>query len=244
MTTISTRSNASSVAASIAIAALASLGATQAFAVDAPVPVGVLGLSTSASVEVPQDLISISFTTTKEGTDANSVQAQLKTALDAALAEAKKSAKPGQVDVRTGTFSLFPRYAPKGGISGWQGTAEVIVEGKDIATIGALGGRITTMTVGHVGFRLSREAGEKVEGDVVAEAITRYRARAADYARQFGYGGYVIREVNVSNGEGSATPMFKQPRAMSAMATSSEPLAVEPGRSTVTATVNGTIQMK
>ena len=44
----------------------------------------------------------------------NAVQAQLKQALDAALAEAKKAARPGQVDVQTGNFSLFPRYTQQG----------------------------------------------------------------------------------------------------------------------------------
>jgi predicted secreted protein len=90
----------------------------------------VLSLTASASVEVTKDLLSITFSTTKEGADANAVQAQLKQALDAALAEAKKAARPGQVDVQTGAFSLYPRYAPKGGISGWQGSAEIVVDGR------------------------------------------------------------------------------------------------------------------
>ena len=41
----------------------------------------------------------------REGPDANAIQAQLKTALDTALTEAKKAAQPGQLDVRTGNFS-------------------------------------------------------------------------------------------------------------------------------------------
>ena len=79
---------------------------------ETPPPQGVLGLSASASVEVTKDVLAVTFSTTREGTDANAVQAQLKQALDAALAEAKKAARPGQVDVQTGNFSLYPRYAP------------------------------------------------------------------------------------------------------------------------------------
>ena len=33
---------------------------------------------------------------------------------------------------------------------------------------------------------------------VSAQAIARYRALAAEYARQFGYAGYAIREVSVN----------------------------------------------
>ena len=211
---------------------------------DTPAPQGVLSLTASASVEVTKDLLSVTFSTSKDGADANVVQAQLKQALDAALAEAKKVAKPGQVDVQTGTFSLYPRYASKGGINGWQGTAQLIVEGRDMAAIGQLSGRIASMTIANVDFRLSREAGQKVEGEVTAEAIARYRAKATEYAKQFGYAGYAIREVSVSTNDAQQVPY---PRArMTAMASSSasDALSVEPGKALVTAMVNGSVQMK
>ncbi len=228
----------------VAAVALAGIAATAPVRADTPPPQGVLSLSASASVEVAKDLLAITLSTSRDGADANAVQAQLKTALDAALAEAKKAARPGQVDVSTGNFHLYPRSAPKGGIAGWQGSAELIVEGRDIAAIGQLVGRITTMTVSRVSTRLSREAGLKVEGDVAAEAIARYRARAADYAKQFGYAGVSIREVNVQTNESGPgpMPMMRMQAAPSSMP--SEPLAVEPGNATVTATVSGTVQMK
>ena len=98
-----------------------------------PPPQNVLQLSASGQVEVQQDLLSLSLTTTREGSDANAVQSQLKTALDAALAEARKAAQPGQMDVRTGNFSLYPRHGRDGKISGWNGTAELVLEGRDFA---------------------------------------------------------------------------------------------------------------
>jgi predicted secreted protein len=211
----------------------------------APPPMsGVVGLSASASTEVTKDLLNVALSVTKEGQDAATVQSQLKQALDAALAEAKKAARPGQVEVQTGNFSLYPRYAPKGGINGWQGTAELVIEGRDMSAIGQLTGRITTMTIARVGYSLSRELREKVEGDVAAQAITRYRAKAADYAKQFGYSGYTIREVNVNTGEPvmyAAAPMM---RAKTMSASADESLPIEAGKGTVTVTVNGNVQLK
>ncbi|MEO6897986.1 MAG: SIMPL domain-containing protein [Caldimonas sp.] len=211
-------------------------------------PIGVLGLTASASVEVTKDLLSVTLSTTREGSDANTVQAQLKQALDAALAEAKKAARPGQVDVQTGNFSLYPRYSNGSGtarpaITGWQGSAEIVVEGHDMAAIGQLTGRITTMTIARVGYRLSREASRKVEDDIAAEAIVAFRAKAASYARQFGYGGFEIREVNLSTSEPQNGPMPMM-RVQAMKAPSDDALSVEPGKATVTATVNGTVQMK
>lgn len=210
---------------------------------------GVLGLTAQASVEVPRDLLSITFSTTRDGSDANAVQTQLKQALDAALAVAKSAARPGQVEVQTGNFSLYPRYATpsstgRQALTGWQGSAEVIVEGKDAAAISALVGRITTMTVARVGYRLSREATQRVEADITAEAIARYRARAAEYAKQFGYAGYVIREVTVSTAEAGPRPIAMARMTANAAPAGGDPLSLEPGKDTVTATVNGTVQMQ
>ena len=212
-------------------------------------PQGVLGLSANASVEVAKDLIAVTFSTTREGTDANTVQAQLKQALDAALAEARKAARPGQVDVQTGNFSLYPRYANATSasrapaITGWQGSAEVIVEGRDMAAIGQLTGRIATMTIARVAYRLSREASQRVEADIVAEAIAAFRAKATSYAKLFGYGGYAVREVSVATSEPQPGPVPMM-RMQAAAASPADALSVEPGRAVVTATVNGTIQMK
>ena len=228
----------------LAAAALA-LAGTAALA-DTPPPQGVVSLTSSATVEVTKDLLTISLTTTKEGLDAATVQSQLKQALDAALAEAKKNAKPGQLDVQTGSFSLQPRYTNKGVINGWLGTAELVVEGRDMPAIGQLTGRITTLTIAGLSYNISRELREKTEGEVAAQAIARYRAKAADYAKQFGYAGYAVREVNVQgNDVGPIRPMatFARGKAMSAVS-GDEALSVEPGKGSVTVSVNGTVQMK
>jgi len=226
-----------------ALAALSLATASTAWADTVPPPQGVVSLSASASLEVTKDLLGITLNTTREGQDAASVQSQLKQALDAALVEAKKAARAGQLEVQTGAFSLSPRYTSKGVINGWQGSAELIVEGRDMQAIGQLTGRITTLTISRVAYSLSRELREKTEGEVSAQAITRYRAKAADYAKQFGYGGYVIREVNVSGNEQpqAPAPMYRA-KAMS-VASSDESLPVEAGKGVVTVSVNGTVQM-
>ena len=205
---------------------------------------GVVSLSSSATLEVVRDLLNVTFNTTREGADASTVQSQLKQALDAALVETRKVAKPGQVDVQTGNFTLSPRYTNKGAANGWQGSAELVVEGRDMQAIGQLTGRIGTLTINRVGYAISRELRERSESEVSAQAIAHYRAKAADYAKQFGYAGYSIREVSVSSNEQQPIPrqMMVQARAMSAPA-ADEMLPVEPGKGTVTVSVNGTVQM-
>jgi predicted secreted protein len=207
-----------------------------------PPPAHVVNLTSSASVEVTKDLLHITFTATREGPDAQSVQAALKQALDAALAEAKRVQKPGQIDVRTGNFSLYPRHAPKGGaITGWQGTAELVAEGRDMTGIAQLAGRIQSMSIARVGQSLSREAREKVEGEVSAQAIARFRAQAVEMARAFGYAGYTVREVTVGTNE---PPPNMPVMRMQAMAKAEDAaLPVEAGQGIVSATVSGSVTL-
>ena len=213
-----------------------------------PPPSGVLNISANASVEVSKDVLGVVFSVTRDGGDAQTVQAALKQALDAAMAEARKVAKPGQVEVQTGNFSLYPRYSnPKPGgqpsIAGWQGSAELMVQGKDIATIAQLTGRIGTMTIQRVGYTLSREAREKVEAEVTAQAIARWRAKAQQMSQAFGYAGYAVREVNVSTNEPGPGMPVQVMRAKAMAADAAEALPTEAGKGEVTAMVNGSVQM-
>lgn len=207
------------------------------------VPQGVVTLSSSATVDVTRDVLSVTLRTAHDGADAQAVQSQLKLDLDAALGEARKVVRPGQLEVQTGNFALSPRYTNKGVINGWQGSAELTLEGRDLQGIGQLSGRLTTLTVSRVGYNLSRELREKSESDISAQAIARYRAQAADYARQFGFSGYALREVVVTTNDAIPVRRAEIPGMRSMSMASEEPLPVEPGKASVTVTVSGSVQL-
>jgi predicted secreted protein len=206
-------------------------------------PSGVVNITSSATADVTKDLLSVTFSTTRDGADANVVQSSLKQALDAALVEARRAARPTQLEVHTGNFSLYPRYANKGMPAGWQGSAEMIVEGRDMAAISQLAGRISTLTIARVAYGLSRELREQSEGDVAAQAIARYRAKAADYAKQFGYAGYTIREISVIASDAPPNRPVPMMRAAVASAPADEALPAEAGKASVAVTVSGSVQM-
>lgn len=201
-------------------------------------------LSASGSVEVQQDLLSISMTTSRDGSDAGVVQTQLKQALDSALAQARQTAAAGQMEVRTGNFSLYPRYGKDGKINGWQGSTELVLEGKDFARITAAAGKIQTLIMGNVSFALSREQRVKVEAEAQTLAIERFKLKAGEVAKGFGFAAYALREVSINANDQGYTP---RPRmmAMSAKTEGSDsPIPVEAGKSTVLVNVTGSVQMK
>ena len=201
-------------------------------------------LSSSGSVDVQQDLLSISMSTTVGGADADTVQTQLKQALEAALAQAKKGAVADQMEVRTGNFSLYPRYAKDGKINGWQGTTELVLEGKDFPRITSMAGKIQTLTLGSVNFALSRQQRAQVEREAQTLAIERFKVKAAEVAKSFGFSSYSLREVSITANDQGYSP---RPRMVSMQAKtemSDSPVAVEAGKSTVVVNVSGSVQMK
>ena len=201
-------------------------------------------LSANATIEVPQDWLTMTLTTSRDGLDAAVVQLQLKQALDAALVQARAAAKPGQLEVRTGNFQLFPRHGRDGRINGWQGSVELVLEGRDFGAIGATAGRMQTLTMGGTQFGLSREQRAKVEGEVQAQAIADFKAKAGDIARGFGFTTYVLRAIAVNtNGQVfSSRPRMMAMEAKSAVADA--PVPLEAGKATVTVTVSGSVQLK
>jgi predicted secreted protein len=202
-------------------------------------------LSTTGTVEVQQDLLMMTLTTSRDGADPAAVQAQLKTALDNALAEARKNAQAGQMDVRTGNFALYPRNGRDGRIAGWQGSAELVLEGRDFQRITQTAGRIQSMTLGGVNFGLSREQRARTESEAQTIAIDRFKAKGTELARAFGFAGYTLREVAVNAGD-HVQPM--RGRVMMAEAASApamdKAVPVEAGKTVVTVNVSGSVQLR
>ncbi|ODT32342.1 MAG: hypothetical protein ABS53_08265 [Hydrogenophaga sp. SCN 70-13] len=231
--------------AASALSLMAAAAASPVALAQAPeVPANVVSLSASGHLEVPQDWLTVVLSTTREGSDAGTVQNQLKVAVDAALAIAQPQAKPQQLEVRTGNLRLYPRYGSNGRISGWQGQAEVVIEGRDIANVSAVAGRVQTLTVSNMGFSLSREARQALESQVQAQAIERFRARASEIAKGFGFSGYTLRDVSVSSADMPERPMPRMMAMEAKAAASDAAIPVAAGTSTVSITVSGAIQMR
>jgi predicted secreted protein len=208
-------------------------------------PRDVLQFSVTATLEARQDQLSVTQRVTREASEAAAVQQQLKAVLDPALAEARLQAQPGALEVRSGAFSLYPRSGRDGRISGWQGSAELMLSGSDMERIAALAGRLQGLVVVQTGFGLSREQREKLEQQAQAQAIERFRARASDIARSFGFAGYSLREVQISTQDQGA-PLRPSMMAMEARssAASDAPLPLEAGQAQVQVTVSGSVQLR
>ncbi|MFN3612064.1 SIMPL domain-containing protein [Tepidimonas sp.] len=203
----------------------------------------VVHLSAQAEQRLPQDWITITVAVRHQAPDAAAVQAHLGRVLEQALAHIRPRERAGRLEVASGGVQVQPRYGRDGQITGWQGSAELLLQGRDLAGVAALAAELPGMAVTGLRMSLSREAARQAEAAVRAQAIEAFRQQAAEVARAFGFQGYELREVHV----GTQTP-GPEPRpllrAMAANVAEATPaLPVEPGQALLQVTVSGAVRL-
>lgn len=205
----------------------------------------VVQLSASAHKEAPQDWLTMALVARHQASDAATVQNQLKATLEKALTRARAKAVDKGLQVHSGLFSVQPRHGKDGQIVGWQGSAELLLQGRDVARISSLAAELPDMSVSQMGFSLSPEAVQALESEVRQNAMANFRATAQEVAKGFGFASWTLREVTVQ--AGADTSVMARPvlmRAPAMVASGVAPVPVEPGRSVVQVSVSGSIQLR
>lgn len=219
-------------------------GAAVAWADTTANPSNVVHFASSASQEVTQDQLTITLQAMREGAQAAEVQSGLKQAMEAALAEARKSVHGQGMEVRTGGFSVQPRYNNNGKVNGWQGFAQLVLEGTDVARISQTAGRLNQLNVINVSYGLSRGLREQYESALTSQAIARFKTRAAQIAKDFDMKGYTLGDVSVSSTEPGFEPRPYMMKAMNARSEAADAaVPVEPGKGLLSVMVNGQVTL-
>ncbi len=209
-----------------------------------PEPAQLLNLSASAVQQASQDWLRVVVRTTLDGADAMGVQRQLKKALDEALQQLGPQVQPRQLEVSTGAFGVQPRYSDKGRVIGWQGQADLVIEGRDFARIAQAVAQVPRMPVESAQFSLSREGRQKLEAEVQSQAVQNFRQRAQALARDFGFAGYTLRQVNVSSAERPEPVAQARMMVTADAAPAPSPIPLVAGKDEVRITVSGSIQLR
>ena len=232
----------------LCLVAASTWGAAVTAQAQTPEPLrNVVQLTSVGQVEVDQDWLRMNLAATRDGSDAATVQKQLQQTVDAAMRSLKPQAQGQQMQVRSGSFGVYPRHGNDGKIKGWQGRAEIVLEGNDFARISQAAAQVSDMTVAAMGFGLSKEGRQKVLDQAQTQAIENFKQRATVLAQQFGFGGYTLREVSVNSQEDHYAPRMQRSTmamAASAKAEMADPVPVEAGKEQVTVNVSGSVQLQ
>ena len=83
---------------------------------------------------------------------------------------------------------------------------------------------------------------EKIENELIAQALEAFKQRAELVRETLGAESYRIVNLDINSGGNVPAPVPM--RAMSAMSEATAPPSLEPGTSTVTVTVDGTLELR
>jgi len=219
----------------------ASFAATAQTPAMVPPPAGVLSLHAQAVAEVPTDTVHLTLAAEQDGTDPAAISSALSTRAQQVIAQAK--ATPG-VQAESGGFTIHPTTDKNGRINNWRGRAEVILQSRDFAAVSKLAGELSSkMQVQGMFFSLSREARQATGNKLAGEAVANFREKAQSTAKLFGYSSYTVREVNLNDEGGVVSPVPRMYAAKAMSMDAGAPVPVEGGKTTVTVSVNGSVQM-
>lgn len=227
---------------SVCLGLAASLAAAAAHA-DPPQPRNQVSFNVAAEREVANDWTTGLIGTTATGSDPAELATRVNERMNAALALAKQAK---QVKVTSGAYNTYPEYGDGNRILRWQASQDLILESRDVDAVANLVGQLQAqgLLLRSITFSVSRETQQRLEDELIAEAIAAFRARAGLVAKSFGKASYGLISVNVGGG-GFQPPMpMLRGRAEMMSADAAVAPSFEGGTSRVRMDVNGTIELE
>jgi predicted secreted protein len=197
-----------------------------------------LQLDSAARAEVPNDEMVVTLAVEHSGPQVGELNDTVLSRLNDAIAKAKSVPK---VDARLGGVTTQPNWSD-GRQVGWQVRGEVVLESLDMEALSVLSGRLAKdMQLTGVNFRLSPARRMAEEKELLQEAASNFREKAASAAKAFGFSDYELRELSLQHKDGVQPP---RPMMMRAASAEMAPVPPEGGRSEIVVTVSGTVELK
>jgi predicted secreted protein len=187
--------------------------------------------------EVANDWITAIVGITAEDANPAALADRVNRDMSWALEQARSESR---VKAKSGGYSTFPIHE-EGRLRRWNANQQLVLEGSDVAAMTALLGKLQTrLQLESFTFSVSEEQRNRVQQELVSEALAAFRARAALVAKGLDASGYSIDDVSIETGS-QGHPMPRMEHSMMAMKDAAAPPAVEAGSSRVAVSVQGTI---
>ena len=212
--------------------------------------VTVMNLDAEARRVVTQDRVQVTLMIQRDGKTAMEAQSKVNDKMREALGLAKAA---NGVKASTGYYNSYKQYPPEQPIptmtpdqrekkAYWTAQQTLVLDGGDKDTVLKLAGAIQSLDFAMQGmnFYLSREAGDKIKDELLAEALATVKTRAQKVASQMGTPNVRFARINLGGGAPVYPVMMMARGAMMDKAEAGGMPAPEgaAGESEVTLTVN------
>lgn len=193
-------------------------------------------LQAAARRQVDNDRLEVGLDAESRGKDPAALARELNDTMTRAVKTAKSV--PG-VEVSTGSYRTYPVYRDET-IIAWNASQQLLLKSADITALSELTGRLQQqLQVKQMRFTVSPGARDKVENDLIGEAMEAFRQRVLTVQKHMDGKHYRIVSLHINTG--APPPVVYAERAM-AMSKQAAPPAAEAGTSTITVTVSGSVQ--
>lgn len=204
-----------------------------------------ISLRAEASQEVPRDLMVVTLYTEAQNTDAAKLAAEITTAMNKAIGEAKQVKG---VTLRQGNRNSYPIYDNKSQkITGWRERAELRLESADFAALSKLTGDLMqTLKMGSMQFTVAKATRIASQDALLKDAVNAFRARAQMATDALGGKGYKIVNLNL-NSNGYPQPYMRSEMMMKAASSAMDSAPapeIEAGTSEVSMSADGVIEVQ
>lgn len=223
----------------IALVALFAAAGT-ARGADVPNPMNRVSFQVESSRDVANDWIQAVVGVTDEDVDS----ARLADRINATMARAVAVAKAAPaVRVKSGGYATHPVYEDSK-LRRWRASQDLVLESADADAVTELVGKLQSeLQLRSIGFSISPERRRATEDELIAEALTAFKARAEIVRENLDASHYEIVEISIgTQGGPPPRPMFAEARAT--VAAKVAPPALEGGTSRLSVQVNGTIELE
>lgn len=198
-----------------------------------------VNLQAQANMEIPNDEIQVILAVEKEGGDAAVIAKEINKTMKWALSHSRKGE---DVNLRTLSYNTHPVYK-KQTIVAWRASQQLEIKGTSVSEITELAGELQErLQIKSMRFSPSMEARKKYENLLIDDAMKAFKQRV-DLLKTHMEGQNVrVINININTGRGNyPRPVYaERMMAMDSMAKSAP--AVEAGTSSLTVTVNGSVQ--
>jgi predicted secreted protein len=228
----------------IASGAALSLSALMAMSTSAhaePTGYNQLTFNTEVKSEVANDEVRATLYKKAQATDAKTLAKTLNTAVNSAVAIAKRYPS---VTVKTGQQNTYPRYDKNDKIIGWTGQANIELKSTDFtATSQLIADLQETLVMDNLSFGVSEPKKDELERQLMVQASRAFQDQAKTMTSAWDAKGYRVINVNLNTGNNYPRPMYGAMMKTESMSDSVPAQNFESGNSTITVTANGTIEL-
>lgn len=215
--------------------------AQQLFAQAEPLTYDRINFSVSAQQEVENDTINASLYVQREGNEAGKLADEVNAEITWAVELAKKSPA---VKVQTMGYQTFPVYS-KTRLSGWRVRQSISLETDDSSELSTLLGTLQSrLAIQSIYYSISHARRQKVEKQLIEEALAGFTERAKLVAAQLNRSDYRIVNLNISTQDQSQPRYRTNAPMMMAEKASVSPPSLEAGEQSLSVVVHGTIELQ